>query len=196
MPALPIDVLIEKLDHLKKELGTLPGKGLSETQAGYGLNGSMAVPLTPHEDVADMEQEARLEAVADTEPIPPAPEVVSGFDAADDPEILWGKIIDAVARKKPSVASNMAKCRLKEVKDNTLDNLATKYVVALLGNKRSTHTIYYKGYRGFLSYGIGNTSIVGNGFLLAYPEYDFIVDVSYRGTMSLRANNLVSVAQS
>ena len=83
----------------------------------------------------------------------------------------------------------------REEKDNTLDNLATKYVVKLLGNKRDTHTIYYKGYRGYLSYGVGNTSIVGNGFLLAYPEYDFIVDVSYRGTMSLRANNQVSVAQ-
>ena len=83
----------------------------------------------------------------------------------------------------------------KESEDNTLDNLATKYVVKLLGDKRSTHTIYYKGYRGFLSYGVGNTSIVGNGFLLAYPEYDFIVDVSYRGAMSLRANNQVSVAQ-
>jgi len=83
----------------------------------------------------------------------------------------------------------------REEKDNTLDNLATKYVVKLLGNKCNTHTIYYKGYRGYLSYGVGNTSIVGNGFLLAYPEYDFIVDVSYRGTMSLRANNQVSVAQ-
>ena len=83
----------------------------------------------------------------------------------------------------------------REDKDNTLDNLATKYVVGLLGSKRNTHTIYYKGYRGYLSYGVGNTSIVGNGFLLAYPEYDFIVDVSYRGTMSLRANNQVSVAQ-
>ena len=83
----------------------------------------------------------------------------------------------------------------KEDKDDTLDNLATKYVVKLLGNKRNTHTIYYKGYRGYLSYGVGNTSIVGNGFLLAYPEYDFIVDVSYRGAMSLRANNQVSVAQ-
>ena len=83
----------------------------------------------------------------------------------------------------------------REDKDNTLDNLATKYVVALLGSKRDTHTIYYKGYRGYLSYGVGNTSIVGNGFLLAYPEYDFIVDVSYRGTMSLRANYQVSVAQ-
>ena len=79
--------------------------------------------------------------------------------------------------------------------DNTLDNLATKYIVKLLGELRATHTIYYKGYKGFLSYGVGNTSIVGNGFLLTYPEYDFIVDVSYRGTMSLRANNKVSVSQ-
>lgn len=79
--------------------------------------------------------------------------------------------------------------------NDTLDNLSTKYIVELLGRKRDENTIYYKGYRGFLSYGVGNTSIIGNGFLLAYPEYDFIVDVSYRGTMSLRANNQVSVSQ-
>mgnify|MGYP002629708428 CR=1 FL=1 len=80
-------------------------------------------------------------------------------------------------------------------KDDTLDNLSTKYIVGLLGTKKNTHTIYYKGYKGYLSYAVGNTSIVGNGFLLAYPEYDFIVDVSYKGAMSLRANNQVSVAQ-
>ncbi len=80
-------------------------------------------------------------------------------------------------------------------KNDTLDNLATKYIVNLLGKKRSTNTIYYKGYKGFLSYGVGNTSIVGNGFLVEFPEYDFIVDISYRGAMSLRANNQVNVAQ-
>jgi len=83
----------------------------------------------------------------------------------------------------------------KQDKNDTLDNLATKFIVKLLGALKGTNTIYYKGYRGFLSYGIGNTSIVGNGFLTTYPEYDFVVDVSYRGTMSLRANNKVSVAQ-
>jgi len=82
----------------------------------------------------------------------------------------------------------------KESEDNTLDNLVTKYIVTLFGAKRPTMTIYYKGYRGFLSYGVGNTSIIGNGFLLAYPEYDFIVDVSPRGTMSMRANNQVDVS--
>jgi hypothetical protein len=83
----------------------------------------------------------------------------------------------------------------RKEEDNTLDNLATDYVVKLLGNARKEKTIYYKGYKGFLSYGVGNTSIVGNGFLVAYPEYDFIVDVSYRGAMSLRANFQVNVAQ-
>jgi len=36
---------------------------------------------------------------------------------------------------------------------------------------------------------------IGLPFLVAFPEYDFIVDVSYRGAMSLRANNQVSVSQ-
>lgn len=83
----------------------------------------------------------------------------------------------------------------KKGEDDTLDNLATKYIVELLGLARNEKTIYYKGYRGYLSYGVGNTSIIGNGFLTTYPEYDFIVDVSYRGTMSLRADNKVNVAQ-
>jgi len=83
----------------------------------------------------------------------------------------------------------------KSDEDDTLDNLATKYIVKLLGKAKDENTIYYKGYKGYLSYGVGNTSIIGNGFLTTYPEYDFIVDVSYRGTMSLRANNKVSVSQ-
>ncbi len=83
----------------------------------------------------------------------------------------------------------------KRGKNDTLDNLATDFVVALLGSQRHTNTIYYKGYKGFLSYAVGNTSIVGNGFLVAYPEYDFIVDVSFKGSMSLRADNKVSVSQ-
>ena len=89
----------------------------------------------------------------------------------------------------------MKKEFFKDGVDDTLDNLSTKQIVALLGTKRSTMTIYYKGWRGFLSYGLGNTSIIGNGFLTAFPDYDFIVDVGTRGTMSLRGHNKVDVAQ-
>jgi len=79
-------------------------------------------------------------------------------------------------------------------KNATLDNLATEYIVELLGSAKADKTIYYKGYKGYLSYAVGNTSIIGNGFLVAYPEYDFIVDVSFKGAMSLRADNKVSVS--
>ncbi len=88
----------------------------------------------------------------------------------------------------------MKKEFFKEDKDNTLDNLSTKHIVALLGTKRSTMTVYYKGWRGFLSYGLGNTSIIGNGFLTTNPDFDFIVDVGTRGTMSLRGHDKVDVA--
>jgi oligoribonuclease NrnB/cAMP/cGMP phosphodiesterase (DHH superfamily) len=88
----------------------------------------------------------------------------------------------------------MKKEYFKEDLDDTLDNLSTKHIVALFGSKRNEMSIYYKGYRGFLSYGVGNTSIIGNGFLLSYPEYDFIVDIGSRGTMSFRANNQVDVS--
>jgi len=88
----------------------------------------------------------------------------------------------------------MKKEFFKVEEDNTLDNLSTKHIVELLGTKRSTMTVYYKGWRGFLSYGLGNTSIIGNGFLTANQDFDFIVDVSTRGTMSLRGHDKVDVA--
>jgi len=88
----------------------------------------------------------------------------------------------------------MKKDFFKDGVDNTLDNLSTKYIVALLGTKRSEMTIYYKGWRGFLSYGLGNTSIIGNGFVTAFPDFDFIVDVGTRGTMSIRGHDQVDVA--
>ncbi len=90
---------------------------------------------------------------------------------------------------------SMKKEFFKIEEDDTLDNLSTAYIVNLLGQKTDTMTIYYKGYKGFLSYSVGNTSIVGNGFLTKFDGYDFIVDVSPRGTMSFRANNKVSVSQ-
>jgi len=89
----------------------------------------------------------------------------------------------------------MKKEYFKKGENNTLDNLVTTHIVELFGTKKEELTIFYKGYKGFLTYGVGNTSIIGNGFLVKYDdEFDFIVDVSSRGTMSLRANNKVSVS--
>lgn len=82
----------------------------------------------------------------------------------------------------------------KEKRD-TLDNLVTKYIVKLLKDKKDEMTIFYKGYKGILTFGIQNTSIVGNGFLSENPDYDFFMNVSNRGTFSLRANNKIDVSK-
>ena len=113
---------------------------------------------------------------------------------------LLQKAVEFIDKERANIALDdaihmMKKEFFKEEDDDTLDNLSTAYIVNLLGQKTDQMTIYYKGYKGFLSYGVGNTSIVGNGFLTKYDEYDFIVDVSSRGTMSFRANNKVSVSQ-
>ena len=112
---------------------------------------------------------------------------------------LLKKAVEFIDKEKANIALDdaihtMKKEFFKADEDDTLDNLSTAYIVELLGQKRDRMTIYYKGYRGFLSYSVGNTSIVGNGFLTKFDDYDFIVDVSARGTMSFRANNKVSVS--
>ena len=89
---------------------------------------------------------------------------------------------------------SLKKNYFKKEDDDTLDNLATAFIVELLGKAKADKTIYYKGYKGYLSYALGNTSIIGNAFLTSFDEYDFIVDVGPRGTMSLRANNKVDVS--
>jgi hypothetical protein len=113
---------------------------------------------------------------------------------------LLKKAAKFISNEKANIALDnnihmMKKEFFKTSEDDTLDNLSTAYIVNLLGQKTDIMTIYYKGYKGFLSYSVGNTSIVGNGFLTKFDEYDFIVDVSSRGTMSFRANNKVSVSQ-
>jgi oligoribonuclease NrnB/cAMP/cGMP phosphodiesterase (DHH superfamily) len=82
----------------------------------------------------------------------------------------------------------------REDHDDTIDNLLTKFIVKILYEHRDELTVKYKGYKGLLTYSLGNTSIVGNGFLVANPDYDFFMDVSGKGNMSLRANGGVDVS--
>ncbi len=79
--------------------------------------------------------------------------------------------------------------------DDTLDNLATKEITRLVGEKREELTIYYRGYKGCLTYALGNSSIIGNAVLTNYPEFDFYMDVGMRGTVSFRASDRVDVSK-
>lgn len=83
----------------------------------------------------------------------------------------------------------------KKNKRDTLDNLVTNFIVDLLNRKKDEMTIYYKGYKGILTFGIQNSSIVGNGFLQKNPDFSFFMNVNNRGTFSLRANNKIDVSK-
>jgi len=79
--------------------------------------------------------------------------------------------------------------------DDTKDNLVALFVSKLLSNSKDRLTIEYKGYKGLLGYNLGNSSILGNRFLLDNPDYDFYMDINYRGNFSLRSNNRADVAK-
>jgi len=83
----------------------------------------------------------------------------------------------------------------KREKNDTLENLVSEYVVELLSKKKEKMSVYYKGKKGILTYSVGNTSIIGNNFLVKNPEFDFFLDITGRKTIGMRANNKVDVSQ-
>ncbi len=82
----------------------------------------------------------------------------------------------------------------REGMNNTKDNLVASYVTRLLTQQKQRLEISYMGYKGILGYNVGNTSIIGNTFLVENPDMDFYMDVNYRGNFSLRSNNKLDVS--
>jgi oligoribonuclease NrnB/cAMP/cGMP phosphodiesterase (DHH superfamily) len=78
--------------------------------------------------------------------------------------------------------------------DDTLDNLVSNFIVKELTKRADELTINYNGYKGILTYGIGNTSVIGNEFLVKNGDFDFFMDINGRGNISLRANGKMDVS--
>ena len=89
----------------------------------------------------------------------------------------------------------LKKLFFKQEEDNTKDNLAAFYMTQLLSNDKQRLTIEYRGKKGLLGYNLGNTSILGNTFLVENPDYDFYMDINWRGNFSLRSNNKLDVSK-
>jgi len=89
----------------------------------------------------------------------------------------------------------LKKAFFKQSEDNTKDNLAAIYMTQLLSSDKQRLTIDYRGYKGLLGYNLGNTSILGNTFLVENPDYDFYMDINWRGNFSLRSNNKLDVSK-
>ena len=102
-------------------------------------------------------------------------------------------------QEAPIVLDDMLHARKKNFfrrgENDTKDNLVVAYVTELLGKKKESMSIIYRGYRGLLGYNVGNTSLIGNAFLLDNPDYDFYMDVNSRGNFSLRSNDRLDVSK-
>ena len=82
-----------------------------------------------------------------------------------------------------------------EEKNDTKDNLVANFVTNILTKNRDKMSVEYQGKRGILTYSTGNTSLIGNNFLVANDDFDFYMDVNSRGGFSLRSNNKVDVSK-
>ncbi len=117
-PALPIDVLIDKLDDLRQEmLSSGPGQNnalpaaKSSTMAAAA---SVQSRMQPSSDTSKGEPE-RTEVESETVTETPVP--VPAGNLAD----RWQQIIETIARQNPSLAANLAKCQINKPADQILE---------------------------------------------------------------------------
>ena len=80
-------------------------------------------------------------------------------------------------------------------KNDTMENLSSKYLVKMLDDRKDELTVNYKGHKGLLTFTLGGISIPANTFLKANNDYDFFLDVSRRGKASARADGKIDVAR-
>ncbi len=112
---------------------------------------------------------------------------------------LLQKAQDYFTQSEPHIALDDAvhgikKEFFKSTKEDTLSNLVSTCMTALLNKHKQNMTINYKSYKGILTYNIGNVSVIGNDFLVNNEDYDFFMDVTSRKTVSFRSNNKADVS--
>jgi DNA polymerase-3 subunit gamma/tau len=115
-PALPIDLLIERMDQLLNDPTLRSSTGIVESQARYGdfHNRSVAAEnqKPPIDDQHEMEISEGGEPVSDKK-IGKAPHL----DGDGDP---WSQLIGEVSKSKPSVGAAMSKLTLASVTESAI----------------------------------------------------------------------------
>lgn len=116
-PALPIDVLIERLDALLANAPAASGAGVVESQTDYGMT---SVPASnPSSDRADRGGAS----VPGCSPAPASSGDCRNAPTADaaDGEHAWQQVIAAVAQGKPSVAAALSRATLAAATPTAFD---------------------------------------------------------------------------
>jgi DNA polymerase-3 subunit gamma/tau len=112
-PALPIDVLIDKLDVLREEM-----LGDGQPQKVGAVTPSIS-PSNAKNPSSGSQIETSLGA-SQTEAGDSGIETEEAF-ASNGPAEAWKQISKAISSKNPSLAVNLAKCKLKKIEDHRLE---------------------------------------------------------------------------
>jgi DNA polymerase-3 subunit gamma/tau len=111
-PALPIDVLIDKLDMLREEM---LGDGQPQEFSG--------IPPGSTRNAENLSSGSQGETSLDSPPIAARKSGIEteGAFGSNRPAEVWKQISKVIANKNPSLAVNLAKCKLKKIEDHQLE---------------------------------------------------------------------------
>jgi DNA polymerase-3 subunit gamma/tau len=111
-PALPIDVLIDKLDMLREEM---LGDGRPQEFSG--------IPPGSTRNAENLSSGSQGETSLDSPPIAARKSGIEteGAFGSNRPAEAWKQISKVISNKNPSLAVNLAKCKLKKIEDHQLE---------------------------------------------------------------------------
>jgi DNA polymerase-3 subunit gamma/tau len=111
-PALPIDVLIDKLDMLREEM---LGDGQLQEFSG--------IPPGSTRNAENLSSGSQGETSLDSPPIAARKSGIEteGAFGSNRPAEAWKQISKVISNKNPSLAVNLAKCKLKKIEDHQLE---------------------------------------------------------------------------
>jgi DNA polymerase-3 subunit gamma/tau len=103
-PALPIDVLIDKLDELRQEIQNFPDSGPGEQKPDV-----KPLPFAPGQQKEDEQVDRKPEQPAEAD------------ETLDDLVATWSRLYEVISQKNPSLGASLSKCRLKQISGDHIE---------------------------------------------------------------------------
>ena len=114
-PAMPIDLLIEKLDTIKNEVYEKQGNEIFEHQLSYGDYNKKPAVQDDGNDLKALPGKSK-ETEGSNKPV-----AAACLHDGKDHERTWKKLLDVFLKNHPSLAANLTRCTLKKMTDHGLE---------------------------------------------------------------------------
>ncbi|RPH47814.1 MAG: DNA polymerase III subunit gamma/tau [Desulfobacteraceae bacterium] len=114
-PALPIDLLIEKIDGLRQKIPVKRRNKISEAGTVYGSDANEYLKTEISEKAVDPYKNGGYEAGAKE------PQMANNLEESNDFIKTWERLFAIISEKHPSLAANMTKCSIRTIAGNRLE---------------------------------------------------------------------------